>query len=150
MPDEFDAWVDQLQEEIDRETRMVYSEKVFRRWKNPTHVGRMDAADAWARVTGTCGDTMEIFLRICENKIGEAAAFTDGCGSSMVCGSMAAEMAEGTTLEEAADIRGEDVVKALDGLPDEDLHCAFLAAETLQEAIRHFFNKALTEEAEGE
>lgn len=140
MQDDFDAWIDRLQEEIDRETRRVYSEKVFQRWKNPTHVGRIEDADALARVTGTCGDTMEIYLRVREDRVLQGSAFTDGCGSSMVCGSMVAQMAEGRTLEEAMDLQGADVVEALDGLPEEDLHCAFLAAETLREALHRYLS----------
>jgi nitrogen fixation NifU-like protein len=136
--DDFDALVANLQAEVDRDTQRVYSDKVFQRWQNPTHVGRMGPADAWSRVTGGCGDTMEIYLEIREDRILRASACTDGCGTSMVCGSMAAEMAEGKHLEEAIDIRGEDVLAALDGLPEEDVHCAFLAAETLREAVHAF------------
>ena len=43
---------------------------------------------------------------------------TDGCGPAVACGS-----------------QKEDLVTALDGLPQESLHCAQLALNTLQEAI---------------
>lgn len=138
MQDDFDGWIDRLQEEIDQETRAIYSEKVFKRWKNPTHVERMETSDAWARIQGSCGDTMEVYLNVAAELVIRASAFTDGCGASMVCGSIVAKMAEGKTLEEALDIRGEDVVAALDGLPEEDLHCAFLAAQALHEALHAY------------
>jgi nitrogen fixation NifU-like protein len=138
MPDSFEAFIDDLQREIDEETRRIYSQEVFRRWKHPTHVGRMADAEACSRVRGSCGDTMEIYLRIRGNTIERASAFTDGCGCSMVCGSVVAEMAEGKTLEEAMDLRGDEVVEALHGLPDEDVHCAFLAADALREALHRY------------
>jgi hypothetical protein len=38
---------------------------------------------------------------------------------------------------QAAAIRPEDLVAALDGLPDEHLHCAGLAVTALRTAIAH-------------
>jgi nitrogen fixation NifU-like protein len=65
----------------------------------------------------------------------EATFQTDGCGSSTVCGSFAAELAHGRNPDEIAEITGEMILGVLGGLPEEDRHCAFLAAETLQEAL---------------
>ncbi|MCF8082582.1 MAG: iron-sulfur cluster assembly scaffold protein, partial [Deltaproteobacteria bacterium] len=72
----------------------------------------------------------------------KAASFqTDGCGSSSVCGSFAAEMALGKTPDELVDVTGEAILQKLGGLPEEDQHCAFLAGETLQEALHNYMVK---------
>ena len=63
---------------------------------------------------------------------------TDGCGSSMACGNMLTNMVQGMSLEEASEIDPEDLVRALDGLPEENAHCAALAVNTLRQAISRY------------
>lgn len=42
--------------------------------------------------------------------------------------------------EELADITGEDVLNAIGQLPEGEQLCAFLAAQTIQDAVTHFMN----------
>ena len=56
---------------------------------------------------------------------------------------MAAELAGGKGLDEAAQIKGETILEALKGLPEEEVHCAKLAAETLQVALHEWMLKKL-------
>ena len=135
MKNPMDDFVDKLQEQIFEETREVYGEEVFNRWQNPKFMGRMTNASCVGRLTGNCGDSMEIYLRIRNDKVEEASFFTEGCGASVACGSMVAELATGKDLEEASQIGGDTVLMALGGLPEEENHCAFLAVETLLAAI---------------
>jgi len=65
----------------------------------------------------------------------EATFWTDCCGTSVVCASAVTIMAKGKTLEQAARIDQQSVLDELGGLPEEDRHCALLAANTLREAI---------------
>ena len=138
MKNAMDDFVDKLQEQISAEAKETYGKEVFSRWQNPRFMGRMTDASSVGRITGTCGDTMEIYLRIRDEKIQEASFYTDGCGSSVACGSIVAELAMGRDLEEAAQIGGDTVLGALGGLPDEESHCAFLAAEALMVAIHEW------------
>lgn len=136
--DNFDEFVNNLQEQIYDEAREVYGEKGFHRWRNPKYNGRLEDADARARLTGTCGDTMEIYLKFENNRVKKASYFTDGCASSSLSGSFAAEMALGKDPDELTDITGELVLSEIGRLPEEDRHCAFLAAKTLQEALNNY------------
>ena len=131
-------FVGKLQEQIFEETREIYGEEVLSRWQEPKFMGRMTDASSVGRITGNCGDRMEIYLRIKDDSIEEATFFTDGCGSSVACGSVIAELATGKDLEEAAQIGGDTVLMVLGGLPEEESHCAFLAAETLMTAIHQW------------
>jgi nitrogen fixation NifU-like protein len=133
--DKFDQFVNDLQERIFDEAREAYGEKGFDRWRNPRHNGRMASADCFAIVTGDCGDSMEIYLQIEGNRVKAASYFTDGCGSSNICGSFAAELAIGKDLDAVADIDGDAILKAIGRLPEDDRHCADLAAAALQEAL---------------
>jgi len=136
--DDFDRFVENLQEEIFEDTRRAYGEAGFQRWRHPLYQGRMENANAQARVTGTCGDTMEIFLRFENDRVSAATYATDGCGASTVCGSFAAEMALGRNPDELADITGEAILQKIGRFPEEDEHCAYLAAATLQQALENY------------
>jgi nitrogen fixation NifU-like protein len=143
--DNFDSFVQNLQEEIFEDTRKAYGEIGFQRWRNPLYQGRMDKPDAHAKVTGTCGDSMEIFLKFDDHRVKDASYVTDGCGSSTVCASFAAELAMGKDPDEIADVTGESILKKIGRFPKEDEHCAYLAAETLQEALHIYMTHSKQE-----
>jgi len=136
--DDFERFVEKLQEEIFEDTRRAYGEAGFQRWRHPLYQGRMANADAQARVKGTCGDTMEIFLKFEKGCVKAATYTTDGCGASTVCGSFAAELALGKNPDELADITGDVILQKIGRFPEEDEHCAFLAAATLQQALENY------------
>jgi nitrogen fixation NifU-like protein len=139
---DFDRIVEQLQQEIDEQERAIYSAKVIEEARNPTDVGRMAEADASAVVCGWCGDTMEIYLRLDGERVEQATFITDGCGPSVACGSKLTTMVRGKSLEEARMITPQDLIDALDGLPEDSLHCADLTVNTLRQAIANRHTEA--------
>ena len=108
--------------------------------ENPRNYGMIEKADGHARIKGPCGDTMEFWLRVQEDKLGRVSFITDGCGSSLACGSMTATLAEGRSIEEVLALGQEEILGALGGLPDEFEHCALLAVNTLHEACINYFD----------
>jgi nitrogen fixation NifU-like protein len=138
MGSEMEEFVQELQKQIYEETKIAYGEVVFERWRNMRYVGTLDHPDGYGILTGSCGDTMEIFLRFEGDRVTEARFRTDGCSSTAVCGSFAAEAALGNDPDEIMDITGEAILKMLGGLPKEEEHCATLAAEALQEALNDY------------
>lgn len=141
MTNSLDDFIKGIQHQINEETRQAYGQVAFERWLRPRYIGVMDNPDGYGHVAGSCGDRIEIFLRFEEDKVKEATFRTDGCGSSLVCGSFAAELALGKTPDEVAEISDETVLETLGGLPEEDRHCAFLAADTLQAALDDYMRK---------
>jgi len=131
----FDHMVEELQQQIIEQERALYSATVIEEAHNPRNLGRMTEPDAYGRVRGWCGDTMEIYLRLNGKRIKEATFMSDGCGPSVACGSKLTAMVQGTSLEEAGEIKPQDLLAALDGLPEESVHCTELAVSTLQNAI---------------
>lgn len=93
MGDNLDNFVQQLQDQIFEETKKDFGEKVYNRWRKPLYMGVIDEFDGRAKVKGKCGDSIEIYLKFENNRVTQASFLTDGCGSSVVCGSYAAEMA---------------------------------------------------------
>jgi nitrogen fixation protein NifU and related proteins len=130
--------VDKIAEELEKEVWTGYTEVVIDHAQNPRNVGRIENADGVAMVSGPCGDTMEIWLRVREEVIKEATFWTDGCGTTIAAGSMVTELAKGKTIQEAMRITQKDVLDALGGLPEESQHCALLAANTLKEAVKDY------------
>jgi nitrogen fixation NifU-like protein len=134
MASEFDKMVEELQKEV----LAGYSPVVIDHAQNPRNVGSIHDADGFAQVTGPCGDTMQIWLKVKHDTIANASFSTDGCGTTIAAGSMITEMARGKSLGLAQKINQQDVLEALGGLPEESEHCALLAANTLKEAIRDY------------
>lgn len=67
----------------------------------PRNHGILEDYNGHARITGPCGDTMEFWLSSRNGIIDRISFITDGCGSSLACGSMATKLAEGRRIEEA-------------------------------------------------
>jgi len=130
--------VDKIAEELEKEVWTDYTEVVIDHAQNPRNVGSIEDADGFAMITGPCGDTIEIWLRMKEEVIQEATFWTDGCGTSFAAGSMVTELAKGKTVAEAMRISQQDVLDALGGLPEDNQHCALLAANTLKEAVKDY------------
>ena len=136
MSSELDEIQAMIQEMVIEDAREVYSETVIDHAMNPRNVGTIPNADGFGRVTGSCGDTMETWLKVRNGTIEKITFMTDGFGTSAASGSMVTEMAKGKSLIESLGIGQQDVLDALGGLPEESEHCALLASNTLKAAIR--------------
>jgi len=138
MSNDFDKTANELQESIMEDARKIYSEKVIERWLNPRNRGKVRNADGFAKIKGPCGDTMQISFKVKDGRLSKIRFMTDGCASSIAAGSMATELAMGKRIEEAVKISPQMILDALDGLPEESVHCALLASNTLKEAIKDY------------
>lgn len=143
---EFDALINKIQDEIFTEAKNALGEKGFDRWRNPQFCGVMDKADSHARMKGSCGDTMQMYLMVGEDRIRQVSYITDGCSSSSIAGSFTAEMAMGKTLTQVLDMTGADVLHAIGTFPEAEEHCAFLAVSTLQEAVNNYMTAQVKKE----
>ncbi|MHC1739876.1 MAG: P-loop NTPase [Anaerolineaceae bacterium] len=113
----------------------AFSDIVIRLIQNKDNMGTFDHPDAQGHFLGSCGDRMQIDLQIVDERILGAKFLADGCGATLACGSMITKMACSKTIKEAKTITSEELFSALDGLPDDHLHCADLAVMTLREAV---------------
>jgi len=139
MKDDIEKIARELKEKIMDEVRKNYSDTVIDHWQNPRNFRRMEKADGYANNTGSCGDTMEMFLRVKDDKIIECMFQTDGCGTTIVCGSVATELAaDKPFLEALGAVSAAEILRVLGGLPEASVHCAQLAAETLRRALADY------------
>ena len=108
---------------------------------NPRNLGPLKYFDAHSRVTGPCGDTMEFWLIARDKRVEQVTFATDGCRSSIACGSIATILAEGKPIEIAAKLQQKEILDALGGLPPGFEHCALLAANTLKNACEEYLRR---------
>lgn len=138
MTEDIDKAVEEIQASIIEDARKTYSEKVIEWWLHPTYMGNLEDPQGSGTVTGSCGDTMHVFLKIENDTIADARFLTDGCTTTLAAGCMACELAIGKTYKEALQISQEVILKELNGLPEESIHCALLASDALKEAITDY------------
>ena len=129
---------EKFEELVKQEMRKVYSDAVIEHGMNPRNLGELEDADGFARITGPCGDTMSIWLKVNGNTITDASFRTNGCGTSRASGSMVIDIAKGKSINDVRKTTQQDVLDALGGLPKESEHCALLAANTLKAAITNY------------
>ena len=147
--DEFDKLAEYLQEKVLEEERKIYSERVINEFMNPQNVGKIENPDSWSRVTGLCGDTVEIFLQVENDTIKDIKFITDGCGPTIACNSYLTRIVRGKTLQEAYRLEPKDIDEYFE-LPEENKHCAELAVATLRTAIEKYLAKKEIEKELGE
>jgi len=110
---------------------------------NPRNVGDMpDAGGVGTEGNPTCGDVMQIFIKVKDGKIVDAKFKTFGCGAAIAVSSMITELVKGKTLEEALAISKETVANELGGLPAQKMHCSNLGADALRKAIEDYKSKS--------
>ncbi len=117
---------------------------------HPRNYGPLHGFDGHARITGPCGDTMEFWLTVRKGKVEKASFITDGCGSSLACGSMATSLVEGKEVKDAAALQQRDILDAFGGFPAESEHCALLAANTLRAACEDYLKSHSASPAESQ
>lgn len=117
-----------------------YSEKTLDHFRNPRNVGTLEGDDVAVGRVGNpvCGDLMEMYVRVKDNRIDDIKFLTFGCGSAVATSSMVTELVIGKTLDEALEVTRADVADALDGLPPVKMHCSNLAADALHDAIKNW------------
>jgi nitrogen fixation NifU-like protein len=120
----------------------MYNQKVIETLANPKNVGEIEDANGIGTVgNASCGDIMEIFLKIENDIIIDAKFKTFGCGAAIASSSIATGLVIGKTLDEALKITNADVVEELEGLPPQKIHCSVLAEEAIAEAIKDYRSK---------
>jgi len=134
-----DKFAQELQKQIMEQIRKRYSETVIDHWQNPRNFRKIENPDGHAKVKGPCGDTMEMYLKTDKENISECGFQTDGCGTTIVCGSVATELVLNKSFIQALGlVSADEILKRLGGLPQSDVHCAQLAAETLRRALADY------------
>jgi nitrogen fixation protein NifU and related proteins len=107
----------------------------------PLNMEAIPKAEGKATGVGVCGDSIDIYLSIQNQQIVHIGQIPHGCTYTVACGSAVSQLACGKSLDDALRMTPEDVATELGGLPDDHMHCASLAVNTLGEAIDDYYRK---------
>lgn len=119
-----------------------YSNKMMDHFMNPRNVGEMEDPSGTGKVGNpTCGDIMEMYIKVEDEVIVDAKFKTFGCGAAIAASSIVTELIKGRTIARALRVSDKDVVASLDGLPAIKMHCSILGVEALQKAIKDYRSK---------
>ena len=122
----------------------MYNEKVLDAFQNPKNVGEIENPDGIGTVGNeSCGDIMQITLKIENEVITDAKFKTFGCAAAIATSSTATEMIKGMTVEQALQVTNKKVIETLGGLPSQKIHCSVLAEEAIKKAIEDYRAKQL-------
>lgn len=126
-----------------------YSEKVIEHFTNPRNLGQIQDADGVGEVgNAKCGDVMQLFIKIKDDKIEDAKFKTFGCCAAIATSSMITEMIKGKSLAELKEITNKAVTQALGGLPKIKLHCSVLAEDALNSALEDYYKRKAKNESD--
>ena len=116
-----------------------YTENVLDHYQNPRNVGEIEDADGVGLVGNpSCGDMMQITIKVHDGHIADCKFKTFGCGAAIATTSMVTELVKGKTIEQALQVTNEDVIEALGGLPPVKRHCSVLAEEAIKAAVEDY------------
>jgi nitrogen fixation protein NifU and related proteins len=114
----------------------MYSTKLLDHFQNPRNAGEIADADAVAEIENpACGDVLRLTLKTSGDQITAARFQAKGCVASIASGSALTELIVGKTAIEASELRREDVINAVGGLPQASTHAAQLALDALSAAL---------------
>lgn len=116
---------------------LVYSPQVLDHFEHPRNSGVVASPDASVQLENpACGDVLKLTARSSEGRITEVRFQAKGCVPAIASGSALTELIAGMTLDEAAQLKREDLLKALGGLPPASHHASHLAVDALRALIR--------------
>lgn len=117
----------------------MYNDIVMDHFSDPRNVGEIPDANGIGEIGNPVdGDKIKIFIKVIDNLLVDVKFRTFGCGAAIAASSMVTVLAIGKTLEDALNIKNEDVSEALGGLPVEKLLCSNIAADALHNAINNY------------
>lgn len=129
---------------------MNYSAKVMQHFNNPGRTGHLENYHGIGQIGDpSCGDFVEMTIYVSEDnqKVEKIRYRIKGCPAAIATTSITAEIAEGMQIEDALKITEQQIVDALDGLPESKVHCSLLAVRSLQLAIQDAILKRLFKKA---
>ena len=128
-----------------REDLRAYSDVVIDHFQHPRNAGLLEDANAVGEDRNpVCGDHMKLMLRIEHDTIAEARFQTRGCPAAIATSSMATVVLTDMNIGQAAQLKRQDFVDAVGGLPKAKIHCSVLAAAALKKALADYREHATT------
>ena len=115
-----------------------YSEKAIRYYLEKKNMGELEDATLVSELTGHCGDTMKISLKIDGEIIQDAKIQVLGCPGAIASAMAAMDMIKGKTLDYALKMTDRDIFREIENVPDQKQHCIRLTKKTIEKAVNDY------------
>ena len=115
-----------------------YSDRAIQYYIERPHIGTLPEADQISEMTGTCGDTMEIYFKVADDKIVDVKYQVMGCAAAIAAAMAVVDLIKGKSIKEAQIVVDGDVFRVLEEIPVKKHHCIQLAVKTLHKCLDDF------------
>ena len=124
----------------------IYHEMIVDYSRNPVNYGEIENHDVTFHDSNPlCGDSIDIDMKIDDNKVTDIKFHGKGCAICMACSSVLTEITKGKSLEDARNIEKNDVLSelGLEHLQAVRIKCALLSLKVLKSALYTYIGKHL-------
>jgi len=114
-------------------------EKFLDHARNPRNVGLLEDANVVIQAGDIeCDDKLIFFIRIEDDVVRDIRFLIEGCETTVATSSIVTEMVMGQSLDTVLTLSDRSIADALDGLPEEKMHCAEMAASAMHAAVHQY------------
>ena len=124
----------------------IYHEMIVDYSRNPINYGEIENHDVTFHDSNPlCGDSIDIDMKIDDNKITDIKFHGKGCAICMACSSVLTEITKGKSLDDARGIEKNDVLGelGLEHLQAVRIKCALLSLKVLKSALYTYIGEHL-------
>ena len=124
----------------------IYHEMIVDYSRNPLNYGEIENHDVTFHDSNPlCGDSIDIDMKIDNNKVADIKFHGKGCAICMACTSVLTEITKGKSLDDVRKIEKNDVLSelGLEHLQAVRIKCALLSLKVLKSALYTYLGSNL-------
>ena len=131
----------------------IYHEMIVDYSRNPINYGKIENHDVTFHDSNPlCGDSIDIDMKIDDDKVTDIKFHGKGCAICMACSSVLTEITKGKSIEDARKIEKNDVLGelGLEHLQAVRIKCALLSLKVLKSALYTYLGNHMSESEDRE